>query len=153
MQKNISFLGAALLVAVLVSGCAGPSQKLGRGMSNLLRTRFGSRRCSGASSNRPFTIRHTPAPRPGSFAVWARRSPASALAFYEIVTAPFPNHKDDDYGPVATNYLTPKPAYPDSYHPGLPLSSIFATDTSFGFSGGEIAPYIPGSRFRVFDSP
>ena len=77
----------------------------------------------------------------------------TAVGLYEVVTAPFPNHKDGDYGPVCTNYLTPKPGYPDSYKPGLPENSIFATDTSIGFSGGDIAPYIPGSRFRVFDAP
>ena len=70
------------------------------------------------------------------------------MGLYEIVTLP----ESRSYGPVWTNYLTPKPPYPDSYQPGLPDDSIFATDTSFGFSGGEIAPYIPGSRFRVFDN-
>lgn len=152
MQKNISLLGAALLVAVLVSGCAGPSQKLGRGLNNLyepIRLADMQRSVeqstvydSGYSSSTTGVVR-------GLGKTFAR----FGVGFYEIVTAPFPNHKDGDYGPVATNYLTPKPTYPDNYNPGLPDDSIFATDTTIGFSGGDIAPNIPGSRFRVFDSP
>jgi putative exosortase-associated protein (TIGR04073 family) len=152
MQKHISLLGAALLVAVLVSGCAGPSQKLGRGLSNIYEpVRLAEMQRSVEQStvyDSAYTSTATGFVR-GLGKTFAR----FGVGFYEIVTAPFPNHKDNDYGPVATNYLTPKPAYPDSYHPGLPESSIFATDTSMGFSGGDIAPYIPGSRFRVFDSP
>jgi hypothetical protein len=29
---------------------------------------------------------------------------------------------------------------------------VFDTDTYMGFSGGDVAPFIPGSRFRVFDN-
>jgi hypothetical protein len=29
---------------------------------------------------------------------------------------------------------------------------MFATDTNLGFSGGDVAPFIPGSRFRIFDT-
>jgi len=152
MQKNISLLGAALLVAALVSGCAGPSRKLGRGLDNLYEpirladlqrsveqsTVYGSSYSSSTS---------------GFVSGLGKTVSRFGIGLYEIVTAPFPNHKDGDYGPVATNYLTPKPTYPDSFKPGLTENSIFATDTSIGFSGGDIAPYIPGSRFRIFDSP
>ena len=31
------------------------------------------------------------------------------------------------------------------------LSRTFQTDTYTGFSGGDIVPFIPGSRFSVFD--
>jgi putative exosortase-associated protein (TIGR04073 family) len=152
MRKNISFLGAALLVAVLVSGCAGPEQKLGRGLNNLyepIRLADMQRSIEQATVYDPSTTTSTTGVVRGLGKTFAR----FGVGLYEIVTAPFPNHKDKDYGPVCTNYLTPKPGYPDSYHPGLPEDSIFATDTSIGFSGGEIAPNIPGSRFRVFDPP
>jgi putative exosortase-associated protein (TIGR04073 family) len=152
MRTNISFLGAALLVAVLVSGCAGPEQKLGRGLNNLyepIRLADMQRSIEQATVYDPSTISSTTGVVRGVGKTFAR----FGVGLYEIVTAPFPNHKDKDYGPVCTNYLTPKPAYPDSYQPGLPEDSIFATDTSIGFSGGEIAPNIPGSRFRVFDPP
>jgi hypothetical protein len=41
---------------------------------------------------------------------------------------------------------------PDSYRPGLISDSLFDTDAYTGFGGGEVAPGIPGSRFRVFDN-
>ena len=153
MRKNISLPGAALLVAVLVSGCAGPEQKLGRGLNNIYEpVRLADLRRSVEQTS------VYAAPSGGSYTTGVVRGLGKTFArfgvgFYEIVTAPFPNHKDGDYGPVATNYLTPKPGYPVSYKPGLLDDSVFATDTSMGFSGGDIAPYIPGSRFRVFDSP
>ena len=56
------------------------------------------------------------------------------------------------YGPVCTNYLTPNPVYPDSYKPGLIASPTYATDSALGFSGGDVAPMVPGSRFRIFDN-
>ena len=56
------------------------------------------------------------------------------------------------YGPIFPQLLPPGPVYPESYKPGLISGSTFDTDTYTGFSGGDIAPYIPGSRFRVFDN-
>jgi len=152
MQKNLSLLGAALLVAGLVSGCAGPEQKLGRGMNNLYEPiRLADMRHSIEqtavydSPNSSYSL--------GVVRGLGKTFARAGIGLYEIVTAPFPNHRDKDYGPVCTNYLTPNPQYPDSYHPGLLEDSTFATDTTFGFSGGDIAPYIPGSRFQVFDAP
>ncbi|MGN6642603.1 MAG: exosortase system-associated protein, TIGR04073 family, partial [Verrucomicrobiota bacterium] len=71
----------------------------------------------------------------------------TGLGIYEVVTAPFP-----PYDPQFTNYLAPGPVYPDSYTPGLIADSMFATDTYIGYSGGDVAPMIPGSRFRIFDT-
>jgi hypothetical protein len=64
-----------------------------------------------------------------------------------MVTAPFP-----PYGPVFTDYLAPNPVYPDAYQPDLAEDAMFSTDTNLGYSGGDIAPFVPGSRFRVFDT-
>ena len=69
------------------------------------------------------------------------------VGIYEVATFPIPS-----YDPVCTSYLTPVPPYPDTYKPGVLDDAIFATDTSVGFSGGDMAPMIPGSRFRVFDN-
>ena len=63
-----------------------------------------------------------------------------------MVTAPFPPHD-----PICTDYLAPGSVYPDTYQPGLMDDAMFDTDTSLGFSGGDIAPMVPGSRFRIFD--
>ena len=72
----------------------------------------------------------------------------TGVGVYEVVTAPFP-----PYDPVFTDYLSPNPVYPDDL-PGLTslTISLFATDTNMGFSGGDIAPFVPGSRFKIFDT-
>ena len=51
-----------------------------------------------------------------------------------------------------TDFLNPNPVYPDSYTPTLVEDPLFSTDANLGFSGGDIAPFVPGSRFRVFDT-
>jgi len=77
-----------------------------------------------------------------------KRSAKAGVGFIEIVTAPFP-----PYDPLFTNYLAPAPVYPDNYMPDLLSDSMFATDTSLGFSGGELAPHVPGSKFGIFNGP
>lgn len=71
----------------------------------------------------------------------------TGVGAYELVTAPLP-----PYGPVLTHYITPEPGLPDSFRPGPLADQTMATDTHMGFSGGDIAPMVPGSRFRVFDN-
>ena len=71
----------------------------------------------------------------------------TGLGIYEIVTWPLP-----PYHPIWTSYLSPGPVYPESYKPGLISDTTFDTDTYTGFTGGDVAPIIPGSRFRVFDN-
>jgi hypothetical protein len=41
--------------------------------------------------------------------------------------------------------------FPASYTPGLWDDGIFHPNTAVGFGGGDVAPFFPGSRFRVFD--
>ena len=72
----------------------------------------------------------------------------TGVGFYEVVTAPLP-----PYDPVFTDYLSPNPVYPDNYQPGMIEDSLFATDNNMGFAGGDVAPYIPGSRFKIFNTP
>ncbi len=71
----------------------------------------------------------------------------TGVGIYEIITAPFP-----PYDPVFTSYLSPDPVFPDSYKPNLKSDSIYATDSNLGFSGGDVWPTIPGSRFRIFET-
>lgn len=61
------------------------------------------------------------------------------------------NIKNRTY-PFGGMVMTEYPTYPDSYKPGIIEDSTFHTDTSLGFSGGDVAPFIPGSRFRIFDN-
>lgn len=145
MFKNLSFMGAALLVAALATGCAGPEKKLGRGINNFLepvRMAEWRRTVEQDTLFNPDSNIHTAIVK-GFNRTMAR----AGVGLYEIVTFPIPS-----YDPVFTSYLPPKPNYPDSYEPGLPSDPIFSTDTSLGFTGGDVAPILPGSRFHVFDN-
>jgi putative exosortase-associated protein (TIGR04073 family) len=138
---------AVVAAVVLGAGCAGPETKLGRGLTNMGEiTRLGE-------INR--SIEQTSLfdnPRAGYTTGLIRginkTIGRTAVGLYEVVTFPIPNHKFNDYGPVRTPEY---PVYPDSYKPGLFSDAITATDSYLGFSAGDIAPMIPGSRFRVFD--
>jgi len=146
MQTKFSFFGAVLVTGLLAGGCAGPEQKLNRGFNNTMEVvRWGEMRRSveqgalfGSRAGNPVTGFNRSLARTG-------------LGLWEVITFPIPNHSHADYGPVWTSYLKPKPVYPDSYKPGLPDDPLLATDTRIGFSGGEVAPIVPGSRFKVFD--
>ena len=146
MRNVISLLTLAALAAVFTSGCAGPEQKFGRGMSNTFEiVRAGEMRRSieqTAVFESP-SVGYTAGAVRGLNRTLAR----TGLGLYEIVTSPFP-----PYHPIWTSYLSPGPVYPESYKPGLISSTTFDTDTYTGFSGGEVAPFVPGSRFRVFDN-
>ena len=67
----------------------------------------------------------------------------TGVGAFEILTFPFP--------PYEAIFLPSDPVYPDSYAPNLIADPTFGPDAALGFSGGDIAPMIPGSRFRVFD--
>jgi putative exosortase-associated protein (TIGR04073 family) len=146
MRNVMPFLAVAVLAAWFTSGCAGPEQKLGRGMSNFYEgVRLGEMR---RSVEQTAVFDSTDAAFTTGFVHGFDRSMArTGIGFYEVLTFPFP-----PYHPIATKYLSPEPAYPDSYKPGLPDDPLFNTDTYIGFSGGDVAPFIPGSRFNVFDN-
>ena len=57
----------------------------------------------------------------------------------------------DPYTRITPEGFADGSVYPENFRPGLFADQLFATDTAIGFSGGEIAPMIPGSRFRIFD--
>lgn len=140
MRISLSFL--ALGVALLVTGCAGPERKLGRGMLNV--TEFARQGEIRRSMEQTAFWEHTDATYSTGFLRGFNRSLArTGVGVYEIVTFPFPS-----YDPV---FLPEYPVYPDSYQPKLLADPTFGTDTFLGFSGGDIAPMVPGSRFRIFD--
>lgn len=156
----------SLSLGLLLTACSGPEKKLGRGINNATEfARLGEMRRSieqtaiWDGSATAFTT--------GAIRGFNRGLVRTALGVYEIVTFPLP-----PYGPLLTpKYaiypdvavkntsfpfggirLTENPSYPASYAPNLISDQIFATDTSLGFSGGDIAPMIMGSRFRIFDN-
>lgn len=145
MAKSFSILGTIVLLAVLATGCAGPEKKFGRGINNVYEPiRLAEMRRSieqGALANPESINYHT-----GVIRGLNRTLARTGVGIYEIITSPFP-----PYDPVFTDYMAPNPQYPDSYKPGLFEDSVFATDSNIGFSGGAVAPFIPGSRFHIFD--
>ncbi len=144
MRNSVPLLGAVLLIGLLAAGCAGPEKKLGRGMANLQElVRWGEARRTVEqtalfqSPDQAYTY--------GVIHGIDRSLARAGLGLYEVVTFPFPS-----YDPILTASLKPQPVYPDNFTPGLINDANFATDTTIGFSGGDIMPFIPGSRFRVF---
>lgn len=146
MRTSLSLLSLVLTLTFMSAGCAGPERKLGRGIDNLFEiVRGGERRR--AIEQTAITDGPDVAYTTGLVRGMNRSFARTLLGAYEIVTFPIPS-----YDPIFTHYLTPNPVYPDSYKPGLIEDQTFATDTSLGFSGGDVAPMIPGSRFRIFDN-
>jgi putative exosortase-associated protein (TIGR04073 family) len=143
-MRKLIFPIAAALAAMFVAGCTGPEQKLGRGVSNSWDiVRLGEMR----RTVEQVSLLNSPDEgyTTGVIRGADRSVQRSLFGVYEIITFPFP-----PYHPVLTKYFSPQPAYPESYRPGLISDPLFDTDTYTGFSGGDIAPFIPGSRFAVF---
>jgi putative exosortase-associated protein (TIGR04073 family) len=130
----------------MVSGCANVEQKFGRGMGNVFEiVRAGEFR---RTMEQTALFDSPDAAYSIGFVRGVNRTLArTGIGVYEVVTAPFP-----PYGPVFTDCFAPGPVYPDNFKPGLVAGSMFATDTYIGFSGGDVAPMVPGSRFMVFDT-
>ncbi|HEU6447341.1 MAG TPA: exosortase system-associated protein, TIGR04073 family [Verrucomicrobiae bacterium] len=145
MKKVIPFLALAALLAAFTSGCTGPEQKFSRGVDNVYDVvRLGEMQRSieqnvVLDSDNGYVF--------GTYHGFHRSLERAGLGVYEIITAPFP-----PYHPILTKHFSPNPVYPDSYQPKRYSDSIFDTDSAVGFSGGDIAPFIPGSRFNVFDN-
>ena len=152
MRNVLPFLAALVIAGALASGCANCQQKLGRGLSNTTEfARLGEMRRSVEQT----TLFDQPG---GNYATGVIRGLTRSFArtgigVYEVVTAPFP-----PYEPACADYLRPEPwladhpVYPDTYRPDIIDDAMFATDDNMGFSGGDLFPYIPGSRFKIFDT-
>lgn len=164
MRQTVSIL-LTVAAAVVTSGCAGPEQKLGRGLNNLTEfVRLGEMRRSieqTALWDGPATAFTT-----GAIRGFNRSMARTGIGAYEVLTFPIPSYDPllapkaalyPDHSIVTRSYpyggldLPVNPVYPASYAPGLLSDSIFATDASLGFSSGDVAPMIPGSRFRIYD--
>jgi putative exosortase-associated protein (TIGR04073 family) len=150
MRNVTSILALTALAALFTSGCAGPEKKLGRGISNTLEiTRFGEMRRSIEQT----AIFESPSAGYTAGAVRGldRTLARTGVGLFEVVTFPFPM-PGSGYGPLFPRHLPPGPIYPDSYKPGLISGSTFDTDTYIGFSGGDVVPFVPGSRYTIFDN-
>ena len=128
--------------AAFLTGCAGPTQKMGRGLNNV--TEFARGGEIRRSMEQTAIWENTEEAYTTGFLRGMNRSLArTGVGLYEIVTFPIP-----PYEPV---FLPSNPVYPDSYRPNLIADPMFSTDVALGFSGGDVAPMVPGSRFRIFD--
>jgi len=144
MRNVTSFLAVAALAALFTAGCEGPETKMGRGISNVTSIVTMSEINRGVEQA---VVLGDPGPgyATGFIHGLNQTLTRTGVGVYEIATFPFP-----PYHPVMTKYIPAQPAFPDSYHPGYFDGPTFQTDTYFGFSGGDIAPMVPGSRFQVF---
>jgi putative exosortase-associated protein (TIGR04073 family) len=147
MRKTYSIILPLLGAVVIMAGCVGPEQKLGRGINNTtelltmgeLRRSVEQTSVMGNSSQAYTT---------GVFHGLDLSLARTAAGVYEVATFPFPNHSPHDYGPV---YFPADGVNPDSYKPNWYSDQMTSPDTALGFGGGDIAPFIPGSRFHIFD--
>jgi putative exosortase-associated protein (TIGR04073 family) len=145
MRKSLLSLAAVVILGLFATGCANVEQKFGRGMANTFEIVRGGEFHRTVEQSALFDSPDYAATT-GFFSGIHRTLARTGIGIYEIVTAPFP-----PYGPVFTDKFAPGPVYPDNFTPGIMADSMTATDTYVGFSGGEVAPMIPGSRFRIFE--
>ena len=150
-MRKIIFPLATLLAVALFTGCSGPERKLGRGLSNTMElVRWGELR---RAVEQDAVLAEPGYGHYGLIHGFDRSLQRTALGIFETATFPLPlNPNTPHYGPILTYSFSPDPAYPASYQPGLLSDPMFSTDTYTGFSGGDVAPFIIGSRFQVFDN-
>lgn len=148
MRITYSAIISVIAASIFATGCAGPERKLGRGFTNMTEfARMGEMNRSieqTAVFNDPETAYTT-----GVIHGFDRSVARTFVGLYEVLTFPIPNYSGKDYGPI----MMPEGAvYPDSYRPNMIADSVTSPDASLGFGGGDVAPFVPGSRFRIFDN-
>jgi hypothetical protein len=147
MRRTIPLLALLVAVGALASGCANTQKKLALGITNVGEViRWGDMRRS-MEQNAVFST----SPSSGAYALGRTQGFSKSLArigigAFQVVTCPI------DWEPGCTTYVAKYPVYPDSYTPGLVEDALYGTDTNLGFSGGDVMPAMPGSRFRIFDT-
>ena len=141
MRSHLKPLCLLVTAVAAFVGCTSAEQKLGRGVNNLSEPfRLGELQRSyeqGAlfGGSHGATV--------GVFKGINRTIGRTVVGAVEVLSFPIPSEP----------YIKPdSKVYPDSYKPGgLGASTILATDNSLGFESSDIAPLVPGSRFRVVD--
>jgi putative exosortase-associated protein (TIGR04073 family) len=130
-----------LTVAAVLVGCTSAEQKLGRGVNNMTEPfRMGEIQ-HGYEQGVLFGGANGAAV--GTLKGINRTIGRTFVGAFEVLTFPIPSDP----------YIKPDgKVYPDSYKPGhLGAGTILATDNSLGFESSDVAPVVPGSRFRVID--
>src|SRR4051812_16516557 len=99
MRNSLSLLGALMLVALLGVGCAGPEQKLGRGIGNMTEIIRGNEFQRSLERGNLFDGPDTGIAS-GAVRGVSKTLGRTGIGIYEVVTAPIP-----PYGPNWTSYL------------------------------------------------
>jgi putative exosortase-associated protein (TIGR04073 family) len=147
MSKFLTFLAAAFIGGTLATGCAGPEQKLGRGIRNtgeIVRWSAMERSVEQSSLFDGPNDGQTTGVVSGFTQTFAR----TGMGLIDIVTFPIPFPSYQAWG---TSVVPADIQYPDSYKPGLSSSQALQTDDKLGFAGGTILPWVPGNRFKIFE--
>src|ERR1051326_1306652 len=126
MRTLINAGAAAVAVAFLAAGCAGPEQKLGRGVNNFTEFARGGeiRRSMEQTAIWDGT---DDAYTTGFIRGFNRSLVRTGVGAFEILTFPIPT---PTYDPI---FLPSQPVYPDSYAPALLADPIFGPDAALGF--------------------
>jgi len=150
-MRKTTLLLAVAVATLLVAGCAGPERKLGRGLSNCCElVRWGELQ---RSIEQEAVLGEPGSGYYGIIHGFDRSLQRTGFGIFEVATFPIPlSPKVPYYGPILTDNFSADPAYPESYKPGRFSDPLFDTDTYTGFSGGDVAPFVPGSRFQIFDN-
>lgn len=141
MRTGFKQVSLVVVVAALATGCASAERKLGRGLNNL------SEPIRMGELQRSFEQSYL---WDGPDATYAeglihginRTIGRTFVGAVEVLTFPIPSEP----------YFKPtNPVYPDSYKPGVLDTSAVKTDTALGFDSTDVAPFSPGSRFKIFE--
>ncbi len=166
MTKKLLNISATItLASAFVVGCAGPEQKLGRGLRNA--TEFAHMGEIQRSMEQTALWDGPDQTYTTGFLRGFNRSLArTAYGVWDIATFPFPSYDAKftpkgyvapDYSVGTTKYpygglkLTAAPATAANNEGGMPSDPLFDASGDLGFDGGVIGRSIPGSRFRVFE--
>src|SRR5689334_12644424 len=162
MRIGVSLLAVGALAAL--TGCSGPENKFGRGLANMTEPMRGGE-MHRAMEQSGLWDGPSSAYTTGFARGITRTMTRTGIGIYEVVTFPLPPYRPlltpthrlypdasvkTSKSPWGGLTLTEKPTFPATYSPGF-SGGLFDTDVSIGFSGGDVAPGFPGSRFRIFD--
>src|SRR5580704_1376849 len=109
MRNALALLALLAAAATFTSGCAGPEEKMGRGLRDTGEiARLGDMR----STVEQTSVWYGPdvGVTAGVIQGADRSLARTGVGLIEIITAPFP-----PYHPILTKYVPAEPGYPDSY--------------------------------------
>ncbi len=147
MFKSFTLLTAVVIGSALLSGCAGPEQKLGRGIRNTCEIVRWSDMGRSVEQSSLFDSTEK-GQTDGVVSGFSRTLARTGMGLVDVITFPIPYPSYQAWG---TNVVPAAVQWPDSYKPGNRGAQAMQTDDKLGFAGGTIMPWVPGNRFRIFD--